>query len=50
MPNNKLQWIGFCVHTILVYTVGKIGPRIIIEALADAIAAVLRIIYKEKKQ
>lgn len=49
-PHNKLQWIGFCVHTIVVYTIGKMGPRLLLEVGADVIVSVLRVFVKREKK
>lgn len=47
-PQTKLQWIGFCLHTVLVYVVAKLGPRLMLEFVADAIVWAIKIFRKRE--
>jgi hypothetical protein len=49
-PQNKIQWFGFALHTIVVYIFGKIGPRLILEMLADGIVCLTKLFLKNKKK
>lgn len=48
-PQTKLQWIAFCVHTAVVYILGRFGPRLIIELIVDIIVAVLKFFIRKEK-
>lgn len=48
-PQTKWQWLGFAIHTAVVYTVGKLGPKLIIEVAVDLFLAALKMFKKKEK-
>lgn len=49
-PQTPLQWIGFALHTAVIYAVAKVGPKAMIEMGTDLLICAVKFILKKKEK